>query len=350
MCLRRSLDPANDQAMAVPLSAPITPMIAVTAKLPVGEEWAYEPKWDGFRAVAFRRENRVDLQSRSLKPLGTYFPEITRAIRAAVGPGVVLDGELIVWDDARERSSFALLQRRISAGRHVNRYARRWPAHYVVFDLLADGSRSLLGLPLRERRRRLEQILARARNEVVLTPQTADLDVVREWIETWTETGIEGVVAKRLDRPYRPGQRGWRKHRTRSTTEAIVGGVTGWLSAPQTVLVGRLDSRGQLRYVGRSTPLTDAQRTELAQLLSRPVAQRRGAPVQHPWPQPLPASWSGQWERREPVRYVQVEPEIVAEILVDTAFEHSRFRHRVKYVRPRGDMSIYDVPILGADE
>jgi ATP-dependent DNA ligase len=333
--------------MAVPLSAPIVPMIAVTAELPTGNQWAYEPKWDGFRAVAFRRENRVDLQSRSVKPLGSYFPEITRAIRAAVPPGAVLDGELLVWDNDRERSSFALLQRRISAGRHVNRYARRWPAHYVVFDLLADGQQSLLGLPLRERRRRLEQLLARAPNEVVLTPQTTDLDVVTEWIDTWTETGIEGVVAKRLDRPYRPGQRGWRKHRTRSTTEAIIAGITGWLSAPQTVLVGRLDTRGRLRYVGRSTPLTDAQRAEIVPLLSRPIAQHRGASVRHPWPQPLPASWSGSWERPEPLRYVPTEPDVVAEILVDTAFEHSRWRHRVKFVRPRRDMSVYDVPILG---
>jgi hypothetical protein len=103
-------------------------------------------------------------------------------------------------------------------------------------------------------------------------------------------------------------------------------------------------------YVGRSTPLTDVQRAELAAVLSRPVAQRRGAPVQHPWPQPLPASWLGSWEKPTEVPYVQVEPTAVAEILVDTAFEHARFRHRVRFVRVRRDMSVYDVPILGAED
>ncbi|GIF69430.1 hypothetical protein Ais01nite_74650 [Asanoa ishikariensis] len=158
------------------------------------------------------------------------------------------------------------------------------------------------------------------------------------------------MVAKRLDQRYQAGRSGWRKLRVRTTAEAIIGGVTGWPNAPQTVLIGRLDSTGRLRYMGRSTPLTDEQRGELAPLLSRPVAQRRGMPVQHPWPQPLPAAWSGSWQRPEPLRYVQVEPDVVAELLVDTAIERGRYRHPVQHVRARRDMSIYDVALFGVDE
>jgi hypothetical protein len=144
------------------------------------------------------------------------------------------------------------------------------------------------------------------------------------------------------------GRRGWRKLRARSTTEAIIGGVTGTVSDPETVLLGRLDVDGRLHYTGRGHPLAAQQRRELAPLLARCLQRRRGG-IDHPWPQPLPAAWSGQLERSEPLPYIQVEPSVVAEIQVDTAFERSRWRHRVHYQRPRPDMSVYDAPLLAAD-
>jgi ATP-dependent DNA ligase len=323
---------------------------ASTRELPTAAAWAYEPKWDGWRCLAWIRDGRVQLQTRNGKPIGGQFPDITRALRWSLPAGVVLDGELLVWDDARERSSFSLLQRRAAAGRRVLQLARQHPAHYVVFDVLATGDASWLPAPLAERRALLEDLLAGAPANLVLCPQTTDPAVAREWIDTWTATGIEGVVAKRLDQPYRVGRGGWQKLRARITTEAIIGGVTGWITAPQTVLVGQYDHRGRLRYTGRSTPLTDTQRAEIAPLLHRPVSQRRGATVTHPWPQPLPTSWTGTWETRTPTRYVQVEPDVVAELLVDTAFEHGRYRHPVQHIRTRRDMSVYDVPLLGTDE
>jgi ATP-dependent DNA ligase len=325
-------------------------MVATPVReLPVGPGWAYEPKWDGWRQLAWIRENRVQLQTRNGRPIGLQFPDITRALRP-LPAGTVLDGELIVWDEDRERSSFSLLQRRAAAGRRALQMARQFPAHYVVFDLLATADESLLPAPLAERRELLEQLFAGVPNPLVLCPHSTSLAVAREWIETWVATGIEGVVAKRQDQRYRVGRGGWRKLRVRTTAEAIIGGVTGWVSAPQTVLVGRFDARGRLRYIGRSTRLTDEQRAELAPLLSRPVAQRPGVTVEHSWPQPLPASWSGSWQRPEPLRYVQVEPAVVAEVLVDTALEHGRYRHPVHHVRVRRDVSIYDVPMLGVDE
>ncbi|MEV6369775.1 ATP-dependent DNA ligase [Micromonospora musae] len=311
----------------------------------------HEPKFDGWRAIAFREDDGVYLQSRAGRNLTIYFPDITRAIRSAIPPGAVLDGELIVLE--RGRTNFAQLQRRVTAGRGLMRLTRERPAHYVLFDLLADaGGEVILDLPLSQRRARLERLLADAPAQLTVTPQTADIQLVSDWLIHWTvATGIEGVVSKRLGGRYEPGRRGWWKYRTQITTEAVVGGVTGSIRSPDTVLLGRYDRRGRLRYTGRTHPLSADQRADLAGMLSplRPL-QRRGGAVVHPWPEPLPASWSGQLDRPEPLRYVQVEPTVVVEIEADVAFEHARWRHRVRYSRARPDVSVYDVPLLLGEE
>ncbi len=336
---------ASDRPEPV-LRRPIAPMLAAPVDaVPEGPDLVHEPKWDGWRCVAFREAGGVYLQSRAGRNLTTYFPDVTRAIRVVVPAGVVLDGELIVWE--RGRTNFAQLQRRVTAGRDLLRLAHERPAHYVLFDLLADASgRVIIDLPLSQRRARLERLLAGAPAQLTVTPQTADMRRVADWLLHWTvATGIEGVVSKRLGSRYEPGRRGWSKFRTRIATEAIIGGVTGSISNPETVLLGRFDRRGRLRYTGRSHPLTSDQRTALAELLSPPRMPRRGA-VAHPWPEPLPASWSGQLDRPEPLRYAQVDPTVVVEIDADVAFEHQRWRHRVRYARVRPDMSVYDVPLL----
>jgi ATP-dependent DNA ligase len=294
--------------------------------------------------LAFTHADRVYLQSRSGKGLSGWFPEITRLVRDHVEPGTVLDGELIIWDADRGRTSFANLQRRIVAGARVARMARDHPAHFVVFDVLAEAGAVLLDRPFVERRAHLEALLRGAPLALQLCPQTSDLALAEEWMRTLAAAGVEGVVAKRLDGRYQIGRRAWRKLRTRTTTQAIVGGITGMISAPQTLLLGRHDASGRLRYVGHSHGLSPAQQRELAPLLTRSPQRRRGG-IDHPWPQPLPASWSGQLERREPLAYIQVEPEVVLEISVDAAFEHGRWRHRVHPIRPRTDMSVFDVPL-----
>ncbi|MFE9207475.1 ATP-dependent DNA ligase [Micromonospora sp. NPDC007230] len=332
------------------LRRPVAPMLAAPVDVvPEGRDLVHEPKWDGWRCIAFRETGGVYLQSRAGRNLTTYFPDITRAIRAAIPPGAVLDGELIVWE--RGRTNFAQLQRRVTAGRDLPRLARECPAHYVLFDLLADADgQTIIDLPLSQRRARLERLLVDAPAQLTVTPQTADMRQVADWLLHWTvAAGIEGVVSKRLNGRYEPGRRGWSKFRTRIVTEVIVGGVTGSISNPETVLLGRFDRRGRLRYTGRSHPLTSDQRAALAELLSPPRMPRRGT-VAHPWPEPLPPSWSGQLDRPEPLRYVQVEPSVVAEIDADVAFEHGRWRHRVRYARHRPDLSVYDVPLLLGEE
>lgn len=332
-----------DPARSV-LRRPVAPMLAAPVDtVPVGPTLLYEPKWDGWRAIAFRGIDGVYLQSRAGRNLTPYFPDVTRAVRS-LPAGVVVDGEIVVWE--RGRTNFAQLQRRVTAGRGLLRLAHDCPAHYVLFDLLADtGGQVILDAPLSERRARLAELFVGASPQLTLTPQSTDMGEVAEWLSSWAAVGIEGVVIKRRDGRYMPGRRGWSKYRTRLGTEAIVGGVTGSLDDPWTVLLGRFDRRGRLRYTGRTGVLAGPQRRELAGLLSPLILPRRGAVV-HPWPQPLPASWTGQWDRPEPLRYVQVEPTVVVDVHVDTAFEHQRWRHQVRYGRPRLDLSVYDVPLL----
>jgi ATP-dependent DNA ligase len=312
--------------------------------VPEGPGLVHEPKWDGWRCIAFREADDVYLQSRAGRNLTRYFPDVTRTLRAFLPPGVVLDGELVVWE--RGRTNFAQLQRRVTAGRGVLRLARDCPAHYVLFDLLADvNGRVILDLPLSQRRARLEVLLADVPAQLTLTPQTADMRQVGEWLMHWSvATGIEGVVSKRLVGRYQPGRRGWSKYRTRIVTEAIIGGVTGSPRGPDSLLLGRFDRMGRLRYTGRTHPLNAEGRQEFGAILSR--LRHRRAAIVHPWPQPLPASWSGQLDRPEPLPYVQVEPTVVVEIEADVAFEHERWRHRVRAVRARPDMSVNDVPLL----
>jgi ATP-dependent DNA ligase len=160
---------------------------------------------------------------------------------------------------------------------------------------------------------------------------------------------VEGVVAKRLGSAYQPGARSrdWVKVRARSTTEAIIGGVTGTVTEPDTVLLGRFDPAGRLRYLGRTSPLRPAQRRELAALLTPAGYRSRRGGVDHPWPQPLPAGWTGRFQTAQPLPYVRVEPTVVAEVHVDAALQDQRtWRHGARYQRARPDLSVYDVPLL----
>ncbi|MEU7873130.1 ATP-dependent DNA ligase [Dactylosporangium sp. NPDC049140] len=311
------------------------------ADLPAGA--VYEPKFDGWRCVAFVQPDRVFLQSRHLRNLTPYFPDVTRLLRA-LPAGTVLDGELIIWDPDRHRTNFVALQRRVTAGRQLLVEARDRPAHYVVFDLLAEPGGPLLDLPLCVRRTKLEALLAAAPPPPLLCPQTADVDEARRWAVDWEAAGVEGVIAKNPGGRYELGRPGWVKVKTRSTAEAIVGGVTGSLSTPGVLLLGRYDAAGRLRYVGQTMPVGEVGR-ELGQALVRYVAQRRNADERSPWPQPLPASWSGQLGERRPLPYIPVQPTVVVEVEVDAAFDEGagRWRHRARFVRVRADLSVYDV-------
>ena len=233
-------------------------MVAVNAGvLPDDGRWAYEPKFDGFRCLAYSRGGDVALQSRQMRPLGSYFPEVVDAV-GCLGTDVVLDGELVVWRQGR--LDFAALQARIHPARkRALVLAESLPAAYIVFDVLARKKTDLRLLSYLQRRDVLEDLLGtRLPDGLVLMPMSEGIDVARSWMLSHSAAGIEGVVAKRVDQTYRAGARRWRKVRTRITAEAVVGGVLGPLDAPDALILGRPDDRGRLRVAGRTSVLRPA--------------------------------------------------------------------------------------------
>ncbi|MFB7776282.1 ATP-dependent DNA ligase [Streptomyces bauhiniae] len=214
---------------------------------------------DGYRGLIFTASTAVDsvqIQSRRGALLQTRFPDLVRAA-AALPDGLVLDGELVVWDAGHV--SFEAVQRRAAAGsRSAGQLAKQFPTHFIAFDLLQVDGEELLTTRYGERR----DLLARPFAEHgigppwTLCPETEDVRVAQEWLSTWTDVlGVEGIVVRDRRQRYVPGARGWYKIRRRDTTEAVVGAVTGTMEHPQTLVLGRYDEEGVLRAVARSTPL-----------------------------------------------------------------------------------------------
>ncbi|NYD51741.1 hypothetical protein BJY14_007724 [Actinomadura luteofluorescens] len=230
----------------------------------------------------------MPLSSRRLKRLNAAFPEIVLAVFDTLPPRTVVDGEIVRW--GRDgRLDFSALQRRHVAGRRRADLAIIEPCHYVVFDLLETAGEDLRPAPLSERRAELEVLLAGlpGTSRVVLCPQLRDVGEARLWFEVLVAQDVEGLVVKAAAGRYREGKRGWSKVKHRTTTEMIIGGVTGPVQAPRTLILGRYEhGRGRMRVVARSAPLAAPARRELAGLLTP-------AGDEHPWPQPLPAGWAG---------------------------------------------------------
>ena len=289
----------------------------------------FEPKLDGWRCLAFHQVNgRAVLQSRQHKSLTRYFPEIVVAIVEQVPAATVLDGELVVYRGGR--CDFAALQRRVGGRPGVAA-----ATSFVAFDVLTVAGRDLRGLPYRKRRKRLRRLLADAAPPLALMPATRELAGARAWMRDHIEAGVEGVVVKHREHGYRPRRRCWWKVRTRTTADAVVGGVIGPLNAPEALLLGLPDRRGRLRVAGRTGPLTLPARRELGTLLVPP--QRA-----HPWPEQIPSSRFGQLPG-DLVDYTPTEPLLVVEVDADVCFEHDRWRHPTGFRRVRGDLQPADL-------
>lgn len=331
---------------------PVDPMRAAgKPALPAARTGAtriYEPKWDGFRAIAWITAAGARIQSRQAKDLTKYLPDLAAALAHELPVGAVLDGEVLIWDPDRGRSSFTLLQRRLTAGRRIHAEAAKHPAHYVGFDLLQDGrGHELLDQPLWVRRRKLERLLANAGTQLPVCPQTDDRAVAVDWCTDLGVAGVEGVVVKNPLATYVPGKIGWSKVRSKNTADYILAGVTGSHRNPTALLLGRYDQHQTLRYVAHTHPLKAGQRREVAALLQPMVFQ---GDLGHPWPQPLPPAWSLNLGDRQPLPYVQVEPTLVAEVLQDTAVDgpFAKARHLVWHVRVRPDLHPRDVGLISA--
>ncbi|WNO76857.1 RNA ligase family protein [Streptomyces sp. AM8-1-1] len=296
----------------------------------------FEPKYDGYRMLVFAHGGEVFLQSRNLRDLTRAFPEIAEAA-AALGEDVVLDGEVVIHTGGS--LDFSALQQRLN--RHPStavRLAVEQPAHFIAFDMLEHAGTDMLSWPFAERRAALESFFQRHALHAPwqLTPATTDRDLAEQWLTEWGGLGVEGVVAKGAQQPYLAGQRRWFKIRARDTAEAIVGAVTGPITRPNTLLVGRYTRGGRLRLVARSTPLSLSLRDEIGRLTT-PTGP------EHPW-------WGMRltvaWGSREPLSFTCVAPELVVEFLGDTAIDSGRWRHAVWVQRTRPDLAPGDIPTI----
>ncbi|HEY8357982.1 MAG TPA: ATP-dependent DNA ligase, partial [Ramlibacter sp.] len=247
-------------------TAPIEPMLAKVAEaLPTAEGFMFEPKWDGFRALVFRGNDQTYLQSRDLRPLNRYFPELEKALHEALPKGCVLDGEIVV---ARNGSlDFDALQQRLHpAVSRVVRLAKETPASFVAFDLLGAGGKSTMDLPQSERRLRLERLLGKARAPLHLTAMTRDRAQAEEWLEKFEGAGLDGVIAKLENAPYQPGKRAMLKVKHVRSAECVVAGFRWYKDRDDAVgslLLGLYDDAGVLQHVGVTSAFTMEMREKL---------------------------------------------------------------------------------------
>jgi ATP-dependent DNA ligase len=302
-------------------------------RIPQGPDWQYEPKWDGFRCLVFRDGRKAELQSKTGRPLTRYFPELAEAMLGIAAAQFVLDGEIVV-PQGDALSFDALLQRIHPAPSRVAKLAAETPALFIAFDLLADAEGApLTGLPLRERRPRLEAFARRYlknKRRIRLSPATTDLTEAQRW---FAQTGgsLDGLIAKRRDVDYRAGERtGMQKIKNYRSADCVVGGFryNEGQSVVGSLLLGLYDKAGLLHHVGFTSTIPRSQKPALTERLERLVA---------------PPGFTGnapggpsRWSTERSAEWRPLKPKLV----VDVSFDHisgQRFRHGTKLLRWRPD-------------
>jgi ATP-dependent DNA ligase len=315
---------------------PVAPMLArLERELPAGA-YVYEPKWDGFRSIVFRDGTRVELTSRNERPLTRYFPELVEPLQQALPDGAVVDGEIVIAGPGGLDFD-ALLQRLHPAASRVQLLAGRTPASFVAFDLLALDDRDLRVSPFADRRRLLAVTLDGASPPVHLTPSTGDRDTALDWFSRFEGAGLDGVVAKPVDLPYREGERVMVKVKHERTADCVVG---GWRSHAHggvgSLLLGLYDARGALHRVGVCSAFNARRRQELAEELA-PYALESGA--DHPWlgdGDDVPEEPSSRWSHGRDTSWHPLAPVLVCEVGYDH-LQRDRFRHATAFRRWRPD-------------
>ena len=320
--------------MSLPIGYDYAPMEAQTAtEVPQGAEWQYEPKWDGFRCLAFRDGDEVEIRSKSGQQLARYFPEVVEALRIVKSNTFVLDGEIVV-PVGGNLSFDSLLQRIHPAESRIRKLAKETPAQVIVFDLLVDGKgKDLTGEPLADRRRALEAFAAKAlagHESIHLSPVTSDFGSAKRWLYE-LGGGLDGIIAKRSDLPYQSGNReGMRKIKNLRSADCVVGGFRYASKGKQvgSLLLGLYDEEGLLHHVGFTSGLATAEKkalTEKLEALKEPPGFTGAAPGG-------PSRWSTERSTAwEPLR---------AELVVEVQYDHftgGRFRHGTRLLRWRPD-------------
>jgi ATP-dependent DNA ligase len=298
--------------------------------LPTGPDWQYEPKWDGFRCLAFRDANRIDLMSKAAKPLTRYFPELAANLSSVKAKRFVLDGEIVIAEDGK-LSFDALLMRIHPAASRIKKLSEATPSTFIIFDLLVDDNgESLVKLPLQARRKKLEQFAKKyfQKDESIrLSPVTSDLAVARKWFHMGV--ALDGVVAKRRDLPYQSGERtGMQKIKKERTADCVVGGFRYLEGKPLvgSLLLGLYNKEGKLDHVGFTSSIHQKDRpalTKKLEALIKPPGFTGKAP-----------GGPSRWSTKRSTEWEPLDPKLVIEVGFDH-FTGGRFRHGTKFIRWR---------------
>ena len=332
--------------MNLPVNPPILPMLAKrVGELPAGEDWIFEPKWDGFRALVFRDGDEILIQSRDEKSLNRYFPELPESLRAQLPDRCVVDGEIVVAKN--DALDFDALQLRIHpAASRVKLLSKEIPASMVFFDLLAVGDRDLRDTAFKDRRKMLESSLSFVAPPLHLTPATSELSTAQDWFRRFEGAGLDGVIAKPVSGIYESNKRVMLKVKHERECDCVVAGFR-WHKKGEGTMVGSLllglyNDSGALQHVGVCASFTEAKRRELVKFLT---PYRKNALADHPWKdwaeqdgdgeQRMPGGQS-RWSGGKDLSWEPVRPELVVEVGYDH-MQGNRFRHTAQFRRWRTD-------------
>jgi len=337
--------------MNLPVNPTLLPMLAKRMdELPTGEDWIFEPKWDGFRALVFRDGDEIFLQSRDEKPLNRYFPELLQPLRSTLPPRCVVDGEIVIVKDGE--LDFDLLQLRLHpAASRVNLLSKQTPASFVSFDVLCEGDLDLRNQPFEIRRKRLESLLSSAKPPVHLTPATSDRALAEDWFRRFEGAGFDGVVAKHNSLVYEPNKRVMLKVKHERECDCVVAGFRWHKKGDRTLvgslLLGLFDNGGALQHVGVCASFSTAKRKELVEFLDR---YRQDALASHPWKHWADAMAEGakrmpggqsRWSQGKDLSWEPLRPELVVQVAYDH-MQGDRFRHTAQFRRWRPDKKTAD--------
>jgi ATP-dependent DNA ligase len=333
----------------LPVNPPLLPMLAKrVSELPAGEDWIFEPKWDGFRALIFRDGDEILIQSRDEKPLNRYFPELIDPLRSTLPARCVLDAEIVIVKD--NELDFDALQLRLHpAASRVNLLAGQTPSSVVFFDLLCVGERDLRGTTFQSRRRELESLLSAAPPPIHLTPATTDRSVAADWFRRFEGAGLDGVIAKPIAGTYEPNKRVMLKVKHERDCDCVVAGFRWHKKGDRTLvgslLLGLFDDAGALQHVGVCASFSTEKRRELVEFLA---PYRKDALVAHPWRhwaeagiesgeavKRMPGGQS-RWSQGKDLSWEPLRPELVIEVAYDH-MQGDRFRHTAQFRRWRTD-------------
>ena len=336
----------------LPVPPPMLPMLAKrVSTIPEGDDWIFEPKWDGFRAIVFKDGAELTIQSRDEKPLARYFPELLGPLAAMLPERCVLDGEIVIAND-RGLDFEALQQRLHPAAKRINQLAKDTPAAVVFWDLLCLGDRDLRGEPFRERREELLTVLAKAEPPLHVTPATADRRVAEDWFSRFEGAGLDGVMAKSATGKYEPNKRSMFKVKHERECDCVVAGFRwhkgGEGTAVGSLLLGLYGDDGALHHVGVSASFTAEKRRELVSFLA---PYREDALASHPWKEWAEADAGNDGTRKPGAKSrwsagkdLSWNP-LRIELTVQVAYDHmqgTRFRHTAQFRRWRTDKAPKD--------